>query len=199
MSVSVCVCVCESHREGRSTPGACFLRDAGESVSPSPGHRLPLTLPLSPLPFQWPGSRLTPTLGTGTSFYPTTTRRPPAAATMTGWCWARRPSPRACTTGNCTWTATTTTRTPPSGWPGPAWSRTRCWARTTRPGPCTWTASAAGSCTAAPTPTGARAPGLPIAGLRAEGGSPTPTGARAPGLPDAGLRAEGGAPTPIGA
>uniref|UniRef100_A0A2R9BWE0 Fibronectin type-III domain-containing protein n=1 Tax=Pan paniscus TaxID=9597 RepID=A0A2R9BWE0_PANPA len=72
----------------------------------------------------WPGSHLTPTLGIGTSFYPMTTRRPPAAAMTTGWCWAQLHSPRACTTGSCTWTGTTTTQTPPSGWPGPAWSRT---------------------------------------------------------------------------
>ncbi|KAL4673853.1 hypothetical protein H8959_017787 [Pygathrix nigripes] len=32
----------------------------------------------------WLGSHLTPTLGIGTSFYPTTTRQPPAAAMMTG-------------------------------------------------------------------------------------------------------------------
>ncbi|XP_011891514.1 PREDICTED: tripartite motif-containing protein 67 isoform X3 [Cercocebus atys] len=74
--------------------------------------------------FRWPGSHLTPTLGIGTSFYPTTTRQPPAAAMMTGWCWAQLRSPRVCTTGSCTWTGTTTTQTPPSGWPGPAWSRT---------------------------------------------------------------------------
>uniref|UniRef100_A0A8C9PS75 Fibronectin type-III domain-containing protein n=1 Tax=Spermophilus dauricus TaxID=99837 RepID=A0A8C9PS75_SPEDA len=72
----------------------------------------------------WPGSHLTPILGTGTSFYPMTTRRPPAAATMTGWCWAQPPSPRERTTGSCMWTAMTTTQTPPLGWPGPVWPRT---------------------------------------------------------------------------
>uniref|UniRef100_A0A8B9IY80 Tripartite motif containing 9 n=1 Tax=Amazona collaria TaxID=241587 RepID=A0A8B9IY80_9PSIT len=74
-----------------------------------------------------------------------TTRQIPflISTMMTGLCWGKRAFPKGSITGSCQLIVTITTLT-----------RMPCWARTTRPGPCTWTITGAGSCTTIRTPTG---------------------------------------------